>query len=242
MASGHETIETDRFDAVSRHVLLVDKQTGSDVGTVRVIVPPSDAVAGDDAVLPIQELTSAPIIRNPDVIANAVEISRTCIIGAYRSGRREGQRDENSSAQTQGGTPPSRELTRIDSFMLPLGLFQFSARTALKTGRLTILTLMTRAFQRQLWRLGIQLTPVGAPVNLYGLRYPCLQPDLSVMFETMYRTHRGAWVIVSNHGELHDLALNLHASIDTAPIHRVHNFLGNPGLTTNNITPGIAHA
>lgn len=223
MPTSPDSLETDHFDASSRHTLLIDRNSGEDIGTLRVIVPPSRNEHPTGASLPIQNMSQAPLIHDSSIVRNAVEASRTCILRKYRT-----------SDQRSNDIPISRTMNiinSIDLMFLPLGLFQFSARIALRNQRPMILTLITRAFHRQLERLGIVFIPVGPPINLSGQRFPCLLPNLATMFDCMYKAHRGAWAIVSNNGELHDLSLDLCTSNIDEPIPAVERLINDIALT-----------
>lgn len=202
--------ETDRFDAVARHALLVDREHGTDIGTARVVVPTS--AGGRDAVMPTQELTRAPVAWDIDVVSHAVEVSRICILGSFR---RQGRDNQLTAAKEMCGM----------TLLLPLGLFQFVIRVALQSGRPMLLGLMTQAFLRQLTRVGIHFVPIDAPIELEGLRYPCLLPDLLTMFDDMRRINRCAWEIVSNCGELHEQALAVRAASGVITLPRVLGML-----------------
>jgi N-acyl-L-homoserine lactone synthetase len=54
---GRDGLETDHFDAISRHVLLRHRPSGRAIGTVRLIIP---HLNGPASLLPMQELADLP--------------------------------------------------------------------------------------------------------------------------------------------------------------------------------------
>lgn len=156
-SSGGHPIETDRYDATSRHFLAVHKATGSVAGFVRVILPSEVGLNVTpryviDRPLPYEDATDA----------NIGEISRMAIAPHYR------RRHEDQGKPYQGD--PEAEMSgKAEGFRqhqpeLVLGLYREVYRLCREVGIDYCVAAMDNRFSRVLIGLGFPFVAIG-PIN-----------------------------------------------------------------------------
>jgi N-acyl amino acid synthase of PEP-CTERM/exosortase system len=153
--------ERDGDDARSLHSLVLDRATGSAVGTVRLILPRR----GHE--LPVSKLIGADPVHGAGLpIATTAEVSRFAVAKAFRARLEEGWRPKTGHAPVAGGgRGPALQLL---TFGLIRAVVMMSA-----LGEIThIVAMMEPALLRLLRRLGIAFHPLGKVVSHHGLRQP----------------------------------------------------------------------
>jgi N-acyl amino acid synthase of PEP-CTERM/exosortase system len=152
--------EQDGEDSRSLHSLLLDRATGSAVGTVRLILPRG----GDD--LPVFRLIGAGRRHGAGLpLETTAEVSRFAVAKAFRRPLEEGWHPGPGRAPIAGGRGPALQL-------LTFGLIQAVVMMS-AFGEVThIVAMMEPALLRLLRRLGIAFHPLGEPVEHHGLRQP----------------------------------------------------------------------
>ncbi len=153
--------ERDGDDRRSLHSLLLDRATGSAVGTVRLILPRG----GDE--LPVSKLIGADPVHGAGLpLETTAEVSRFAVAKAFRAQLEEGWRPRpGHAAAARGERGPALQLL---TFGLIRAVVMMSA-----LGEIThIVAMMEPALLRLLRRLGIAFHPLGKLVNHHGLRQP----------------------------------------------------------------------
>ncbi|MGH7116794.1 MAG: PEP-CTERM/exosortase system-associated acyltransferase [Stellaceae bacterium] len=152
--------ECDSDESRSLHSLLLDRATGSAVGTVRLILPRR----GDE--LPVSKLIGAGPVQGAGLPRETTaEVSRFAVAKAFRARLEEGWRPRGGRAPVAGASGPALQLL---TFGLIRAVVMMSA-----LGEIThIVAMMEPALLRLLRRLGIAFHPLGKLVNHHGLRQP----------------------------------------------------------------------
>jgi N-acyl-L-homoserine lactone synthetase len=139
-------LETDEFDATSRHVVLRRRSSGEVVGTVRLVVGSRDR---PDDCLPMQRYCSPELFETLPM-ETLGEISRFAL-----------------SKQRRVPGFPSESFLR-------LGLMQGILRISGEAGLTHWCAIMERSLLRLLQATGIHFAPLGPMVEAYGLRQPSI--------------------------------------------------------------------
>ncbi len=153
--------ERDGDEARSLHSLLLERATGSAVGTVRLILPRR----GDD--LPVFKLIGADRLRAAGLPPEATaEVSRFAVAKAFRTRFEEPRR-------TGPGCGPIAAGDRGPALQLmTFGLLRAVAMMGASGGITHVVAMMEPALLRLLRRLGIVFHPLGRMVDHHGLRQP----------------------------------------------------------------------
>lgn len=163
--------EKDRFDALSKHVLLRHRPTGLAIGTVRLVIP---RLGGPGAALPMEEIANPPLLRTLPRLRIA-EVSRFAL-----------------SKQLRAVSACTGSLARL---ALVRGIVQLSASM-----RLTHWCgLMEPKLLRLLGTSGIHFMPMAGLVEHHGLRQPSVV-GLPEMLERVYREKPAVWEFITYGG------------------------------------------
>lgn len=170
--------ERDGDDGRSLHSLLLDRATGSPVGTVRLILPrdgdelPVFKSIGDHeqraAVLPLQ---------------HTGEVSRFAVAKAFRRHLENGW--------SGGGA------RRMALPLITFGLIQAIVTMSSAGGITHIVAMMEPALLRLLRRVGIEFHSLGEPVEHHGLRQPGWA-SIAQLTERVKGCHRELWKIATD--------------------------------------------
>ncbi len=200
--------ERDEYDVTSRHGLLVERKSGLDIGTVRVVIP--GASSFQRFAMPIQSHVTGGLFNNPDIAGITCEASRFCVVDDYR--RRLGELASTVGASGKAHGPEKEHERRLLPFA-PLALIQFIVRSALEERRPVVGALMEPFLIRMLSQFEIRFLPVAPPVEFRGTRYPCVLDNMLRTLDRMRTAKPMAWQIVSDGGALHELASDIVPSI-----------------------------
>lgn len=169
---GCNGLEMDRFDDKSRHVLLVHRQSGEPVGTVRVI-PTSQSV-------PIDEFP----------MATACSKGRLNELPARTTGE-----------ISRFAVSKTRRISCGASTMVRLGLMQGVLRVSVDLGLTHWCAIMEPVLLRLLQWNAIHFAPLGPLVEYHGMRQPSYADIGRVLGRTMYE-QRDNWDYVTMGGKL----------------------------------------
>jgi len=170
--SGEGGRETDDFDSVARHVLLIHRPTGQSVGTVRV-VPPSGTLGLSGVPMtrlcPLSQMRSLPNFTTGEISRFAVSKSRrvSCRAGA----------------------------------MFRLGLMQGIVRASTELGLTHWCAIMEPILRRLLQSDGIHFDLLGDPVEYCGLRLP-LGGDIDTVLAGIHAERPDVWNYITLGGTL----------------------------------------
>lgn len=177
--------ETDHYDDRSAHSLLVDRTSGTTVGTVRLIFPDKNSRADS---FPIQKVCSHPLLtdRKLHVTTAAAEISRFAISKAYR---------KNAHAISDAvAADPSQLIPCIT-----LGLFKATLQMSFEHGISNWFAVMEPALLRLLSRFGIYFKPIGPLIDYHGMRQPC-HAHVSSLLARVHQEQPDIWDFVTDYG------------------------------------------
>jgi len=163
--------ETDRFDSISRHVLLRHRSTGIAVGTVRLVIP---RLGGPAAKLPLEQVIDPPRLR-------ALPRSRIAEVSRFAL-----------SKELRAGSARSGSLARL---ALIRGIVQLSACMRVTHW----CALMEPKLLRLLSTSGIHFMPMARLVEHHGLRQPSVV-ELAEMLERVYREKPEVWDFITDGG------------------------------------------
>jgi N-acyl-L-homoserine lactone synthetase len=140
----NSAIETDEYDARSRHVVLRNREDGQVVGTARLVANPRGAAQRD---LPMLRYCSPDLLRHLPLRTTG-EVSRFAL----------------SKRRRPVGTPPDR--------LLRLALMRGILRASLELGLTHWCALMEPTLLRLMRSSGVRFSALGPLVEAFGLRQP----------------------------------------------------------------------
>ncbi len=194
-----EGLETDEFDSRSVQSLLVARETGAALGTVRLILPLAHAPERSFAVQRLLDPSSASRLLSLPLHTMA-EASRFSI---SRHFRRLMSYSEQVEVETEGGVMSN------SGPMMRLGLFQGLVRMSLQHGITHWCALMEPTLIRMFSAMSIRFQPIGSLVEYRGLRQPCYI-DVYAMLDAVMRERPAFWQIISAGGSLRARPSPLH--------------------------------
>jgi N-acyl amino acid synthase of PEP-CTERM/exosortase system len=185
--------ETDQYDAHSLHSLLVHRQSGIPVGTVRLILPEHHRQQID---LPIRHLCIDDLWTE---ISGLVPLRRTAEISRFAIAKEFRRRAEDRGSIAGGLTEPGDPRRMIPQ--ISLGLMRAIVEMAASASLTHLFAVMEPALLRMLQRLGIHFDNLGPIVNYHGRRQPCYC-ELDRLLARTARERREVWEIITNTGLL----------------------------------------
>jgi N-acyl-L-homoserine lactone synthetase len=170
---GNGGLETDRFDARSRHAILTQRSTGRVVGTVRVVAPSLDGPTAD---LPVQALCASDMFRMLPM-GSTGEVSRFAI------------------------SKDLRDVACAGNAMLRLGLIRGVIQISGEMQLTHWCAVMEHTLLRLLRLSAIHFQPLGPAIDHHGLRQPSWV-CLSSMVARMRRERPAVWDYLTEGGTL----------------------------------------
>jgi N-acyl amino acid synthase of PEP-CTERM/exosortase system len=143
-------LEMDTFDRRSIHSLIVDRSSGSGIGTVRLIRP---EMGTNNISLPIQQICHHSLLTTM-CLKNSAEISRFAISKKMRG-------------MVNGELPKELKCSVI------LGLMRAIVQMSLELGITEWFAVMEPSLLRLLSRFGIHFGTLGPLISYHGMRQPC---------------------------------------------------------------------
>jgi N-acyl amino acid synthase of PEP-CTERM/exosortase system len=183
-----DSIETDEFDTHSVHTLLVSRDTGDALGTVRLILPLAHAFERSFAVQRVLDRHSLKALRSLPHHSTA-EVSRFSI---SRQLRRHGNGTRGSSQSDAASANACGPLMR-------LGLFRGLVQMSMIHGITHWCAVMEPTLLRMFTAMAIRPEPLGPMVDYHGLRQPCYL-DLHQMLHTLARERPAMWEVMTDAG------------------------------------------
>ncbi len=186
-----DALERDEFDSHAAHSLLVDRRTGDAFGTVRLVLPLSDAPHDSFAV---QRLIDHPLLKGSrDLPLHATgEVSRFSLLREF--GRRASSAGSAKPAEAESSSYRCGPLMR-------LGLLQMLVRMSVQHGITHWVAVMEPKVVRMLSAMGLQFEPFGGMVDYHGWRQPCFC-NLFDMLRHMKHDRPAFWNVLTDGGTL----------------------------------------
>jgi N-acyl amino acid synthase of PEP-CTERM/exosortase system len=188
-----EHLEQDEYDGHSIQALLRHRPTRQFMGTIRVILPaPGKEGWGLPAarILAEQDLDLFSVLPR----GRTAEISRFAVAKTFR--RR----------LTDDRYPDEREEDRRDvaiqrriAPVITLGLIMGALKIGLENGMTHACAVVEPALLRLLSRNGMEMTPIGRPVEYHGLRQPCFISGKEFV-ESLAKNRPEIWAVVTDNG------------------------------------------
>jgi N-acyl amino acid synthase of PEP-CTERM/exosortase system len=179
-------IETDEFDSHSVHTLLVSRETGDALGTVRLILPLTHAFERSFAVQRVLDRDSLKTLASLPHHSTA-EVSRFSI---SRQLRRQG---------SEGPASPQSDSGNNCGPLMRLGLFRGLVHMSIAHGITHWCAVMEPTLLRMFTAMAIRPEPLGPMVDFHGPRQPCYL-DLHEMLDTMMRERPAMWEVMTEAG------------------------------------------
>ncbi len=172
---GRDGIETDDYDARSRHALLRWRATGEAIGTVRMVLPQAQEGVDD---FPVERVCNRAFMHGFPRLRTG-EVSRFAL-------------SKRHSAMV-------RELNPEAAALLRLSLLQGALWLSAKAGLTHWLAIMQPTLLRLLAGDGLYFKPLGAMVEYHGHRQPVVA-NLGAMLARVEREHPAIWAYLTRDG------------------------------------------
>ena len=195
-ADHSDELERDEFDSHAIHSLLVDRQTGDALGTVRLVLPLSDAPHNSFA---IQRLSDHPLLKG----SRRLPLHATAEVSRLSLSREFGRRAAATKALNAGRTKPTAaesSLYRCGPLMR-LGLMQMLVRMSAQNGITHLLAVMEPKLLRMLAAMAIHFEPLGGMVEYHGWRQPCFC-NLTDVLQRVKHERPAFWNVFTDGGTL----------------------------------------
>lgn len=167
--------EQDKYDNYSVHSLLIDTQTGADVGSVRLILP------------------------NDEVSLPALTVSRAMNEAAGVLFPKETTAEASRFLRAIDVLPGLDRVVPRQSARETLALMTAIVRMSASNGITHVLALMTAPMLRLVNRFGLAFKPIGEPVDFHGRRYAAIL-DLTVDLSAVATDKPDIWRVLTADG------------------------------------------
>ena len=206
-SDGAAKIESDAFDPHSVHHLLIHRETGESAGSVRVVLPLDHHPKNS---FPLQSASDHPLLQMPDRVRALCEISQMCIAQRFRRRQSDGRFLPGYSDQDHVEIPMMGKLVRVRRLIpyAPLGLFRAAFETALRHKIPDCLMMIEPDQIRSLERAGMAWRVLGPRLHHEGVWQPMIF-NIKNTLDVMRKRNAPCWEIVSNRGQLNDIAMRL---------------------------------
>lgn len=194
-----QRIESDVYDKYSKVFLLIYKQTGKAIGTVRVILPNSSRPLES---FPLQKYCDHPYLHMDENISKLVQISRLCISRDFRSRPLDGAYLPDFYDQDFAMNNGSK-LVYINRKIpyAPVGLIGAAFNAAIEIGITDCVWALEREQMRIMRKLGLLYRTLGPRVDYLGKRQPFIF-NIKHALDNMQRENSACAEIVTNRGQL----------------------------------------
>jgi N-acyl amino acid synthase of PEP-CTERM/exosortase system len=179
-------METDEYDARSRHSVLIYRPTGEILGTVRLILPVNGVLDS----FSMQGIGAHCGDALPVPVGRTAEVSRFSISKRSRQGTETNVSLFRSPSQNAGA------IRRAEPLM-SLGLIQGLVRMSKLHGITHWCAVMEPKMLRMLSAMGIHFIPVGGLVEHHGLRQLCYC-EVAGILRTMKIERPTFWEVVAD--------------------------------------------
>jgi N-acyl amino acid synthase of PEP-CTERM/exosortase system len=156
-----EGIETDEFDSHAVHSLLIARETGAALGTVRLIMPLLSAPERSFALQRLLDASSLKVLLSLP-ISSLAEVSRFSISRHFRRLMTYSPESDSHAVSLSNCGP-----------LMRLGLIQGLVRMSMQQGITHWCALMEPTLLRMLAAMAIRFRPIGPMVEFRGRRQPC---------------------------------------------------------------------
>jgi N-acyl amino acid synthase of PEP-CTERM/exosortase system len=189
-------LERDEFDSHAVHSLLIDRNTRDAIGTVRLVLPLSDAPHDSFA---IQRLSDHPLLKG----SRRLPLHATGEVSRLSLSREFGRRAAATKALNAGRTKPTAAESALYRCgpLMRLGLMQMLVRMSMQNGITHLLAVMEPKLLRMLAAMAIHFEPLGGLVEYHGLRQPCFC-NLGDVLQCVKRERPAFWNVLTDGGTL----------------------------------------
>jgi N-acyl amino acid synthase of PEP-CTERM/exosortase system len=194
-------LEKDSYDDHSLHYLLYSKENDQPVGTVRVVLPREDKLLHS---FPLQFICDHPLIHMQDRVKKFCEVSRLCMVRAFRKRPGDGNVLPGYFEQDQDlhiDKAATVHIRRVIPFA-PLGLLRVAFEGALEHGLTDCICVLDPDQLHSLQRIGLSYRVLGPRLDMGGPQQPVIF-NIKHAFDNMILQNPPCWEIASDRGRLH---------------------------------------
>jgi N-acyl amino acid synthase of PEP-CTERM/exosortase system len=161
--------EMDEHDAVSAHILLLHRKSGTPVGTARIIMPQLESNWRPLPVWHVLTPEGREEFERLLPLPRTAEVSRFAVSKEFR---RWWRNHHGPTVETTHQHTASGELQLMQ--YVTFGLIQDILQLGLEKRVDYLVAAMNSSLMRIFVNLGLELEPIGRPVEYHGLRQPCV--------------------------------------------------------------------
>lgn len=183
-----DQIERDTYDEHSEHALLIERASGTAIGTIRLVLHKPGSLIGS---LPFHAVCKDPAANDPLTLPfrKTAEVSRLAI-ARWRS--------KTAYAGHNGAKATEIPLKKY----VAMGLLKMAVEIAVNNG-VQYLCAVAEPSLLRLWSLcGIHLEELGPRVDYHGERQPCYS-HLATLLDGIYADRPDIWEIITDLGRLY---------------------------------------
>lgn len=214
-------LETDEFDCHSAHCLLIHKDSGLALGSVRLVLRSPNIPL--DRTFPLQRLCDLDIFHNEQYLSSAGEVSRFCVSKEFR--RRATDTLYASVSNQDHNIANDAEIKNLNKRIIPygpIGLIRAIFEMGIKTDTISAFATMEPSLIRVLNTLGLTFELIGKPIEHRGIRQPLIMHPLQIC-ETVKNKEKAIWEVLTDKGRVEEEMRELTERIMHSPLHNSTN-------------------
>ncbi len=203
--SYEDAIERDLYDTRAVTHLLVHRQSGEVIGTIRAVMPDTQRPSRS---FPAQNVCDHPYIHQPEKIEKLCEISSFCLSKNFRRRPADGRflpayHDQDWRIQFREGR--LAYLRRRIPYA-PLGLLRAAMESALKAHVMECILIVEPEHLRSFESIGLAFRVLGPRVEQHGVMQQPVVFNIKHTLDYMLEQSPHCWDVLSDRGRLHKMA------------------------------------
>jgi N-acyl amino acid synthase of PEP-CTERM/exosortase system len=185
--------EQDEYDSHSVQALLRHKPTRQFMGTIRLILP---ATTKEGCGLPAARILAEQDIDLFSILpaGRTAEISRFAVAKTFRR-----RLTDNRYPDEREGDDRDVAIQRRIAPVITLGLIMGALKIGLENGMTHACAVVEPALLRLISRNGMEMMPIGRPVEYHGLRQPCFLSGKDFL-HSLAKNRPDIWAVVTDNG------------------------------------------
>ena len=194
--------ETDDYDNISVHSLLIHRPSGLAIGSTRNIMPNKDDWRNS---FPMQSICNSRYMNSEELVLAGCEASRFCVSKTVRN-RVEDTHQYTAAYEITNSTEVNSNTKRSLPYT-SLGLITASLSIPVIHKLPYVYAVMEPKLIKFLIKLGVECEQIADPIEYHGLRIPAVFLPLAI-YENTYKNHPDTWKIITEEGRFHQMALD----------------------------------
>jgi N-acyl amino acid synthase of PEP-CTERM/exosortase system len=202
-----QNLEKDSYDNHAAHYLLLQRNSGDAIGTLRVILPDDNRPLES---FPLQKQCKHPLLQDPLKAETLFELSRFCVAKKFRKRERDGRLLSSYYDQdiVDGRVNGQIAFFRRRIPYAPAALIRGAFETALGARILEGVWMVDPCHLSSLERIGMEIRALGPHIAYHGGAQPVIF-NIKTTLDTMRTLNPYCWEIISDAGRLQAIADNL---------------------------------